>query len=301
MSLLLILFLLFVSTFVGTGFLVFIIGPNMVLKPKKHDDDYFEQKNVPLVPSDLGMNYAELKIKVDKNIFLHGWFIPSNKRAKGFIIYLHGVGSSKIVGLPFVKLMHDKNFNVLMYDSRAHGKSGGKYCTYGFYERHDVTKAIESVESILKKKINKVAVYGMSMGGAIALQAATIEKRIKVLAIEGCFTNLRTITVDYQHRLTRLPWHYLRNIAMKRSEQIARFSHHDVSPLKAVKKIMVPVFFAHGKLDEFSKPQYSQTLFNAANTKKEIHIIENAGHHNLRRIGGKNYADKVEKFFLKNL
>ena len=139
------------------------------------------------------------------------------------------------------------------------------------------------------------------MGGAIALQGATVEPRICALVVEGCFTNLRTITVDYQTRITKMPWHYLRNIAMKRSEAKAKFSHHDVSPLRAIKRVTVPILLVHGTKDNFCKPQYSKTLFDAATSPKELFFVEGAGHHNLRKFGGESYALKISKFFAKNL
>ena len=45
-------------------------------------------------------------------------------------------------GLLLAKVLHEHHFNVMIYDSRAHGESGGKYCTYGYYEKHDVQVAI---------------------------------------------------------------------------------------------------------------------------------------------------------------
>jgi len=35
----------------------------------------------------------------------------------------------------------------ILVDSRAHGQSEGEYCTYGFYERDDISKIIDFIQT----------------------------------------------------------------------------------------------------------------------------------------------------------
>jgi hypothetical protein len=212
---------------------------------------------------------------------------------------LHGVGDNKISGLGLAKVFHARHFNVLMYDSRAHGRSDGRYCTYGYYEKFDVAKAIDVLAEKKIISLGAIGLFGTSMGAAIAVQAASVEPRIRAIVAEGCFTNLRTITVDYQKRLLRMPWHFLRNVAMKRSEHIAHFSHHEVSPLRALAKVHVPILFIHGKNDVFIKYQYSEQLFAEAQEPKELYLIDGAHHSNIHAIAQQEYEARVVSFFEK--
>jgi hypothetical protein len=38
-----------------------------------------------------------------------------------------------------------RGYDVLTYDGRAHGESGGNACTYGVYEKHDLLAALDAV------------------------------------------------------------------------------------------------------------------------------------------------------------
>ena len=78
---------------------------------------------------------------------------------------------------------------------------------------------------------------------------------------------------------------------------IASFRAGEVSPVEAVKKITSPILFIVGAQDEKIHPKYSQMLFEAATSVKEIFIIENANHANVREIAGKRYDEKLIHFY----
>ncbi|MDE3058041.1 MAG: alpha/beta hydrolase [Bacteroidota bacterium] len=297
MSLLLILFIAAVLFLVTTSLVLLVIGPVMLLNPHRRGKEYYAACSQPLSPADLKLQFSDFWFQSTGTAQLHAWYIPANETARGTILYLHGVGDNKIGGLPLAKVFHRHGFNVMLYDSRAHGMSEGKYCTYGYYERHDVKKAIDVLLERHDTHSQTIGVFGTSMGAAIAVQAAAIEARIAAVVAEGCFTNLRTITVDYQKRLIRLPWHFLRNLVMKRSEFLADFDHHEVSPLQSVKNIHVPILFIHGKNDTFIRYQYSEELYAAANQPKELYLIENASHTDIHQVARQEYEERVVRFF----
>lgn len=295
MSLLLILFLCVVVFMITISALVFVIGPIMVLNPRRRGEEFYRVRGLPTSPLHLQLPYEQFNfLASDALSLLNAWFIPA-KEPKATIIYLHGVGDNKMSGLQLARVFHEHNFNVLLYDSRAHGESGGKFCTYGYYEKHDVQIAIYELQKRFPKC--KIGVFGTSMGGAIAMQAASIEPRISAVIAEASFATLRQITVDYQKRLLRLPWHFLRNISMKRSEIIAHFKHREVSPIEAVKNIHVPILFIHGKDDTFIKHQYSEEMFAAAHEPKELWLIEKAHHSDVHEVGRAEYEERIVKFF----
>ncbi len=297
MSLLLILFIAIVLFLITTSLVLLVIGPVMMLNPHRRGNEYYAERGHPLSPADLKLQFNDFWFQSAGLAQLHAWFIPAEEPARGTILYLHGVGDNKISGLLLAEVFHRHRFNVMLYDSRAHGMSEGKYCTYGYYERHDVKKAIDILLERHQTSMGKIGVFGTSMGAAIAVQAAAIEPRIAAVVAEGCFTNLRTITVDYQKRLIRLPWHFLRNLVMKRSEFLADFDHHEVSPLRSVKNIHVPVLFIHGKNDTFIRYQYSEELYAAAHEPKELYLIEKANHTDIHQIAQQEYEERIVQFF----
>ena len=76
-----------------------------------------------------------------------------------------------------------------------------------------------------------------------------LDARVSAVIAESGFATLRSIFDDYQKRMIRLPFHYLRNLVIKRSELIARFRANDVSPLDAVRNISIPILVIAGERD----------------------------------------------------
>jgi uncharacterized protein len=280
-------------------FVLLVAGPLILLKPVRRKKEWYARFTNLLEPKDAGLPQENVTVETFDGLKLNGWFIHQNKKARGTIIYLHGVGDCKIGGVPFARCLYDRGFNVFLYDSRQHGESEGYFCTYGFYEKYDVSAVISYLQSRKDVKIGKIGVFGTSMGGAVAIQAAAIDQRISAVISEGSYTALRIVFVDYQKRIIKLPWHFLRNIALVQSQKLANFKARLVAPIDDIKRIQVPIMIVHGKKDLFIKPEYSKMLFDAANEPKQLLHIENAGHNDVWEAGGIQYENAIGNFFVK--
>lgn len=301
MSVLLALILAAVLFMISLSLVLFVIGPVMLLQPNRRTVEFYRKYTSLLHPRDAGLPYEELTLKTAEGIRLRCWWIKAPAPARGTVIYLHGVSECMIVGLPMTKALHDQKFNVFLYDSRRHGESGGRFCTYGFYEKHDVSTVINYLEQRNDLHLGNIGLFGSSMGAAVAVQAAAIDKRVKAVVAESGFATLRTVFDDYQKRMIKMPWHYLRNLVIKRSEHLAHFKANAVSPLDAVKDVHVPIFILHGTADDRIKYQYSELLYNNTGPPKELWLIAGAKHHDMAEIGGEEYTRRIVGFFKQNL
>jgi alpha-beta hydrolase superfamily lysophospholipase len=236
-------------------------------------------------------------LKTAEGISLSCWLIRAEARARGTVIYLHGVSESKIVGLPVAELLRSHGFNVFLYDSRRHGESGGTFCTYGFYEKHDASMVITTLLTRPDFDAGPIGLFGSSMGAAVAVQVAASDPRVMAVVAESGFATLRTIFDDYQKQMIKLPWHYLRNLVIKRSEQVAHFKANAVSPLDAVRRVTVPLFVLHGTADTLIHYSYSERVYAAANEPKELWLIPGARHDNMAQVGGEEYRERIVRFF----
>ncbi len=301
MSILLAL-LLFAALFLITSAAIFFVfGPLLVLQPHLRTPEWYSTFTNLLEPRDAGLPQEDLMLSTKEGFNLSSWLVRQPDKARGTIIYLHGVGDCKIGGIPYAKLFYRRGFNVFLYDSRRHGKSEGYYCTYGFYEKLDLSAAIDYLISRNDIRIGKIGVFGTSMGAAVALQAAAIDQRIEAVVAEASFTDLRTIMVDYQKRIIKLPWHFLRNLAMSRSQKLAQFKARYVSPIYAVQNVHKPVLFIHGTDDTRIRAEYSRALYNNANQPKELLLIHRGDHTDLLNVGGSEYEQRIVSFFEKYL
>jgi fermentation-respiration switch protein FrsA (DUF1100 family) len=301
MSLLFAILIAAVAFLISTTLVLFVIGPTLLLQPRRRTKEFYLALNHPVTPKEVGLRYEEINVITDDGLKLNGWLVKAQSPVRGTILFLHGVGDCKIAGIPYAKLFHDTGFNTFMYDSRQHGESEGSFCTYGYYEKHDVISIIDYLASRGDIHLGKIGIFGTSMGAAIAIQAAAIDKRIVAIVSENSFATLRSIFDDYQKRLIKLPFHYLRNIVIKRSERMAHFKANDVSPLNAVAQIHLPILFIYCTKDRHINPQYSVKLFENTDEPKELYAVEGAAHNDAWTVGGEQYERKLSQFFISNL
>jgi len=274
-----------------------VIGPGMLLQPYRRTIEYYRKHTAILHPADIGLPSEDVALKTPEGIALSCWLIRAAGEPRGTVIYLHGVSECKIVGLPMAARLHDLGYNVFLYDSRRHGDSGGTYCTYGFYEKHDARAVISHLVSRPDLVTGQIGLFGTSMGAAVAIQVAAIDERVVALVAESGFATLRTIFDDYQKRMIKLPWHYLRNLVIRRSEHLAHFKASAVSPLEAVRNVCVPIFMLHGTADTLIDARYSSMVFANANEPKELWLIAGAKHNDMADVGGEEYMTRVLGFF----
>ena len=297
LALIVVLFLFLISA----AFVILILGPLILLQPHRRTREWYARFTSILEPKDAGLPQEDVVLTTPDGARLSCWLLEQKKTGRGTIIYLHGVGDCNIGGIAVAAFLYAQGFNVFLYDSRHHGESGGKYCTYGFYEKHDVSTVIDYLLDRENLRKGKIGLFGTSMGAAVAIQAAAVDIRISGLVAEASFTTLRSIAVDYQRRLIKLPWHFLRNVALARSQRVAGFKARFVAPILDIKRLHCPILFVHGLLDTFIDVQYSKELHAACPGPKQLLLIEGAGHNDLWDIGGKKYEEALSGFFKSTL
>ncbi len=283
-------FVLVLLAFVG----LHKIAPYAIISPYRVNED--------LSPTDLGLESEVLTLSGVDDVPLKGYWVKSKQdTAKGIIISLHGIGSCKEHGLPLAKHLAEQGIETIVFDGRGHGESGGKYNTYGFYEKLDVSNIMDYIKA--RKPEAKVGIWGNSLGGAIALQALAIDQRIEFGVIESTFTDMRLIVHDYAKRLMGgISLRFASNYALWRASKIANFDPNKVKPIISVQSIKQPVLIAHGDADENISVEYGKQLFeNLKSTDKELVIVEGGGHAGLFQQGGEAYAEKLWTFIARNL
>jgi hypothetical protein len=67
-------------------------------------------------------------------INLAGWKCRASGYRRGTLVYLHGAADNRESSVATIQRFVPLGLDVVAYDSRAHGDSGGDVCTYGFFE-----------------------------------------------------------------------------------------------------------------------------------------------------------------------
>jgi uncharacterized protein len=253
-------------------------------------------------PSAAGLDWKDFNITVEDTIRLRGWFIFSKSvPAQGTIFLLHGIASCKASMLPMAKLLASNGFNCILYDSRANGESGGINCTFGYFEKRDLSRYIDSA-LVCFPSSKPFAIFGNSLGAAVAVQALADEKRLVCGIAESPFANLRDIIRDYFAEMIHFHMDIIPDEALKNTERIAHFSVDSVQPALSAFRITQPTMIIHGNEDEKISVSYGRQVFdNLRSLQKKWYLISGGNHNNLTNIGGSEYDHDIVAFFKKYL
>ena len=114
---------------------------------------------------------------------LKGIYYPSTSNKT--MIWIHGYTSHAERESAFPGLFyHCLGFNVLIPYLRAHGPSQGKYISFGPMEMKDIQLWINQVNQ--RHPDGQIMLHGLSMGGGIALDLATVElKNVKCILADA--------------------------------------------------------------------------------------------------------------------
>jgi fermentation-respiration switch protein FrsA (DUF1100 family) len=242
-------------------------------------------------PADYKLPYEHFKFRVADEIDLDTFYVPATTTPRANLIMLHGVGSCKEVYLDSVAELAQIGYNVMLWDQRAHGKSGGEYLTFGYYEKYDVSKAIDWLEA--RNPGLRTGIYGNSMGGAIAIQSLAGNPGLCFGLIESTFTDLPAVANAYGRRMSGLPLpHFLSDYVLSCAGKVANFEPFTVRPIKAAKKVTQPIMHIHGDADANINITHAHRLFDAyASEDKSLYIVKDGDHADLWEKGGDGYRD----------
>lgn len=271
---------------------IHFVAPYGIIRPFR--------KQSRVTPSDYDLTAESLRVITDDGIGLEGYRTFSRMSyTTGAIILVHGIGSCKEDMMGLADMLAYSGMETYLFDLRAHGRSGGEYCTYGFYEKEDIKAIVSKIKS--DRPTLRLGIWGNSLGGAIALQALAIDPRIDYGIIESTFTDLRSVVKDYQARLMKLPLPFAAEYALERAAVIADFDPDLVQPIQSVRHIHQPVLIAHGDEDERISFDNGQRLFhNLASSDKEFVPVQGGRHMGMMDVGGEGYKQRLLEFVGRN-
>jgi pimeloyl-ACP methyl ester carboxylesterase len=217
---------------------------------------------------------------------LEGWLFRAAGERRGLVVYLHGIADNRQSGLGVVGRLVPEGYDVFAFDARAHGRSTGEACTYGYYERLDVGRALDALEA------PRAILLGHSLGAAIALQAAAVDPRVTGVVAASSFSDLPTIVRE------RSRWFWLPNpyveAALERAGEEGRFPPAEASPVALAPRIVAPVLLLHGG-DDFKTPaDHSRRIAAALRCPHRLVVLPGVGHDEI--LGREEAWREIEPF-----
>lgn len=245
----------------------------------------------------LGLKAKDVYVTSDDGLKLHA-YLAENKNSNGkYAVIFHGYTSKGSHMKRYAKRFYKLGYSVLVPDARAHGTSEGRIRGMGWLERKDAIKWAELL--VQKDESCKIALFGVSMGGATVMMASAEETLPKQVfaAVEDCgYTSVWDEFAFRFKSMTGLTPFPVLNLASLLSKSVAGFGFKEASAVEQVKKAKVPILFIHGEEDSFVPFSMLDELYSAASCSKRRLTVPGAGHAKSSLTDPDTYWGTVEDF-----
>jgi len=198
---------------------------------------------------------------------------PDRKISRGTVVVLHPLLTSKSWFLSLGETLADRGWDVVLADLRAHGRSGGKYVTWGAKEKHDVKQVMD--ELLRDKAVSdRIFAFGASAGGMVAVQYAAIDPRCRGVMAVAPPSSAREIC----RRILPMESEQDFAEALRRAGKLADFDPEQASATAAAAKLRCPLVIVHGIWDFIVPYSHSEAIFQAAPEPKRFLPLLLDGH-----------------------
>jgi fermentation-respiration switch protein FrsA (DUF1100 family) len=241
---------------------------------------YFPTRDEPSTPAAWGLKFETVQFKSADSTPLHGWFIPAKgktaKTAKGTVVFSHGNAGSISYHLGFCAWLAEASYNVIIYDYRGFGKSGGTVDRRGMID--DVKAAFAYAIKRPDIDTTRLVSYGHSLGGAQSVTALgeTPVKGLRAIVIDGAFASYQAMARIIGGQLG------------------ASLVTDELSPKDFIKKLTpTPLLVIHGSRDEVVPFSQGLQLFETAAEPKTLFEVKSGRHGTALSEDGGAYRKKM--------
>ena len=249
-------------------------------------------------PADVGLPFEAIELTASDGVALAGWIVePAEPR--GTVALFHGMRHTREHMLERMQFLHAAGYRCVAIDHRAHGHSGGKRVSFGWYECRDVAAVAGMIEQRWPGQPRFA--LGSSMGAA-AICFAGSACGWSAAVLEGIYAEVglafrRRIGLYYPAWFASL-YPAVMWITQKR----IKVSPEEVRPVESVRLLdEMPLLFVTGDADKLAPPEDAIRVAAAAGASAEMHIVPGAGHGNIAELGGEGYRERLLTFLEKNI
>lgn len=243
----------------------------------------------------------DLEIISYDGLKLFGTWVPV-ENAKGTILLAHGYRSAKFVDFGIaLEYYHSLGLNILLPDQRSHGKSQGKYITFGVKECRDMLQWIRFHNSQFGNY--QIILSGLSMGASTVLYLADqdLPNNVKGIIADCGFTSPKAIISHVFKNVTHMPAVLSVWFADIFARVFAGFSFSEKDSRVALSNARIPVLIVHGKDDHFVPCWMSEQGYAACTGPKHLLLVDGAGHGVSFIVDTERYKSMIVAFLKTNL
>lgn len=249
------------------------------------------RRKLTRTPAELGLISRDFEIDTEDGIRLSGWCVDAEQPV-GTVALFHGMRHNRESMLNRIALLNAAGFRCVAVDHRAHGRSGGKRISFGWYEARDVKATASWIEAQHPEQPRFA--MGTSMGAA-AICFAGPDCGWKRIVLEGVYADLDTA---FRRRIgSYYPAWFgeLYPAIVWITQKRMRMRMKDVRPLGAIDRFAgTPVLVIAGERDVLAPPGDGAQFQSAI--ESEFALIDDAGHNDMCEKGGVRYRETLTRF-----
>lgn len=242
---------------------------------------------------------TEVSIQSFDGCRLSGMWVPA-KDPIGTILLAHGYRSNKLIdfGLVF-DTYHNMGINILVPDQRAHGKSQGRFITFGVKESRDM-KAWVAFHNT-QFGCQPVILSGLSMGATTMLFLADedLPSNVRGIIADCGFTSPWEILKSVFSSVVHLPAGPSLVVADLFAKVFAGFGLKQKDTRNTLRSAKLPVLLIHGLGDGFVPCDMTKQAYAACTGPKELLLVEGADHGVSFLVAKERYTETVRRFLKK--
>jgi fermentation-respiration switch protein FrsA (DUF1100 family) len=229
---------------------------------------------------------------------LAGWYMPSPRSTGRAIVIAPGIDNNRLVSgiaLELAPGLLAAGFDVLTFDLRGEGESGGDPIAFGAREQWDVLGAVREVQA---RGASRVGVLGFSLGAVSAILAAARSPDIVAVVADSSFADLtETLRQEFEGR-NHLPGP-LADYGLALYRLMSGTEPDDVSPERSVGAIAPrPLLIIQGTDDQTVPVADSERLLLAAGgPTTDRWLVPGGRHAESYHADPSSYQSRVTSFF----
>lgn len=233
-----------------------------------------------------------------------GWLFPPPPGG-ATIILCHGFTTNRTECQDIAEALSEQGFGVLAFDFRAHGDSDGTNCSVGLHEVDDLMAAVSYLTQRYgpaSREAQQLAVLGISMGAAVALQGAARCERLRAVVADSAFATLQRAIDHGGRHFVRVPLPLFTMLTVWCAERITGCRVSLVQPVEVVHRIPPrPVLLIHGAADSIISQEDSVQLAERLGAHAQLWLVPDAEHAQARVVQPEEYWQRVAAFFTRAL
>ena len=270
---------------------------NWLVKEEMEDTPYAQLYD-SIVAADKwlqGHHTEDLYIRSSDGLTLHGLWVPA-EFANGTMILVHGYRSNQLADFGCIlEYYHNEGYNLLLPEQRCHGKSEGRYITFGVKESDDIRKWIEYHNMAFGEYA--IVLCGISMGASTVMYLADeqLPMNVKGIIADCGFTSPKDIITSVYKTVTHFPPGPSIWVTDILARVFAGFRLAQKDTRITLTQNRLPILLVHGLDDEYVPCEMSRQAFSACAGHKELLLVEGAGHGVSYLVDKVRYKAAVEK------